>query len=238
MKYSYSAIRQVSPIKSRWRNLFIAEIFCMLLSPFFSIMFLRLKWRPNTITMMMILSGIIGAIFFCCPPTWCKGLGLVFFYLWYIFDCSDGEVARISKQFSKYGKEMDCMAHLICHPLFVLAIWMSYKQMNMYSMDVISIICLGLISVELVGRALIEFEMYLFQQPLISNDSNPKTNFIKYILKQPLYFPNFVLLFPFVLLSDILFGFPSVYVLIVWTVYYTLYFILRLKNFLVLFYKS
>ena len=88
---------------------------------------------PNKITLHMIYSGIIGGILFSLPNIYLKILGAVFIHIWFILDCSDGEVARYSKCFSKYGKELDYVAHLIDHPLFGISFLFSLMQLKRYN---------------------------------------------------------------------------------------------------------
>lgn len=102
-------------------------------SPYVSSFYIKKGTKPNTITLYMIYSGILGAVLFAVPNIYIKVVGALFIHLWFILDCSDGEVARYTKQFSKYGKELDYMAHLINHPLFGLSLFLSLAQLNKYS---------------------------------------------------------------------------------------------------------
>lgn len=99
-----------------------------LISPLVTRLCLKLKLIPNVITLCMIGSGVLGAIFFALPFLWAKILGTVLIHLWFIFDCSDGEVARITKHFSKFGKEIDYTAHIINHPLFLFSFLVTLLQ--------------------------------------------------------------------------------------------------------------
>ena len=102
-------------------------------SPYVSSIYIKKKVVPNTITFHMILSGIVGAILFSNTNIKVKIVGAIFIHLWFILDCSDGEVARYTRTFSKYGKELDFMAHLINHPLFGISILISLLQLNRYN---------------------------------------------------------------------------------------------------------
>ena len=103
------------------------------ISPYLSSMYIKKKIIPNKITIHMILSGIIGAILFSLPNIIAKIFGAIFIHLWFVLDCSDGEVARYTKTFSKFGKEIDYMAHLINHPLFGMALFLSLLQLGRYN---------------------------------------------------------------------------------------------------------
>ncbi|MDP4091250.1 MAG: CDP-alcohol phosphatidyltransferase family protein [Bacillota bacterium] len=103
------------------------------ISPYLSSMFIKRKVIPNKITLYMIYSGILGGILFSFANVWLKLLGAVFIHLWFILDSSDGEVARYTKTFSKCGREIDFIAHLINHPIFGFAMFMSLMQLGRYN---------------------------------------------------------------------------------------------------------
>lgn len=238
MKYTYSEIRSFSPIFSRILERSFAEIVCMLLSPFLSKLFLRYDIRPNTVTLFMIISGVVGTLFLMCPSWEIKSVGAFFLYLWFVFDCSDGEVARISKQLSKYGKEMDYMAHLICHPLLMIAIWVTYYQMNITIMNFISIICIAFISAELINRNFVMFVAYIEEKRNMAQGYYNSISIVKYLLCQPLYFPNFVIVFPVFLIFDYVGIGDSLYVFIIWFAYYMSYCIFAIIKNLLFFYRA
>lgn len=103
------------------------------ISPYLSAIFIRKKVKPNKITLYMIYSGILGGILFSLPNVYLKLLGALFIHLWFILDCSDGEVARFTRTFSKCGREIDLIAHIINHPLFGFSMFMSLMQLGRYN---------------------------------------------------------------------------------------------------------
>lgn len=210
---NYSEIRKFTPIID-FRMRCIADLVCMSVSPYFSLIFIKKRIKPNTITLLMIFSGIIGAILFSFPYIMLKIIGIVFFYLWYIMDCSDGEVARATKQFSKYGRELDYMAHLICHPLMNLSLWISYIQLNIYNPLLISLIFIVFISLELIIRNYISFETYTIND----SDSNVITkgkNIFKYVIVQFCIYPNSILIFPIIYVLSSFLNFNSLIILFI-----------------------
>lgn len=201
----YSEIRKYTP---REASNSLIDAICITISPLFTSFFLKKNVSPNSITVLMILFGIIGTSFLMLPYLIFKYIGVVCLLLWYVMDSSDGEVARITRRFSKYGAEMDYMAHLICHPLFVIAVWSNFSQLNKYNMSIISLLSLLLISNELIYRNFVSFDLYLnSKKPLVSPGmlSSIKGNMlqqIKYCISQLLYFPNIVVFFPLFLIFD------------------------------------
>ncbi|MDR1183148.1 MAG: CDP-alcohol phosphatidyltransferase family protein, partial [Bacteroidales bacterium] len=168
-------------------------------SPLFSAFFVNRKITPNQVTLLMILSGIIGAIFFALPYVICKIIGAIFIQLWFVFDDSDGEVARYTKQFSKYGTEMDFMAHAITHPLFILSFLASSIQLYKIEHYWLYLIFLGFTVSEFWVRATVGFNHQIRKNSEIpvAIPSSRFRQIISYIRANMWAFPNYILSFPF-----------------------------------------
>ena len=132
---------------------YLVDHFCQIFSPYFTWLFVRLGWTPNYVTSLMIIFGILGATFFVIPSLSFKIVGVLFIYLWYIMDISDGEVARATKTFSKFGQEFDYTAHVINHPLFVLSFTLCIIQANI----LYGLLIVGLGLVDMIFRNLVAF---------------------------------------------------------------------------------
>lgn len=206
----YKEIRKITKIKPIKQEVFFAYFFARRLSPFFVNVFLNLKIKPNTVTVYMIIAGIIGAMLFAFDNIWFKFAGYIFMLLWLILDCADGEVARITKTFSKFGKELDYIAHIINHPLFNIAFLLSLIQLNKYNAILLAIISILLISSNLINRNL--FSMYIIYdlkvkpKNVILNKQKISRVIIDYIISILIFFPNFVLIFPLMYFIDVSMG--------------------------------
>lgn len=99
-KYNYSS-------SDTW----YARIVCRKFSVYFSWVFARFPITPNQISLLMILSGIIGGIFLTMQSYLNGLIGVLFLQLFLVLDCVDGEVARIKKRFSSKGKFLDLLAN-------------------------------------------------------------------------------------------------------------------------------
>jgi phosphatidylglycerophosphate synthase len=206
----YKEIRKITKIKPINQELFFAYFFGRRLSPFFVNIFLKLNITPNTITVYMIRAGIIGAILFAFDNIWFKFTGYIFMLLWLILDCADGEVARITKVFSKFGKELDYIAHIINHPLFNVAFLISLIQLNKYNVILLAIISILFISSNLINRNLLS--MYIIydlkakpKNAILNKQKMPRV-ILNYIINILIFFPNFVLLFPLMYFIDVSMG--------------------------------
>lgn len=234
VKFTYKEIRSYTPI-GNYKDRILAELVCIPISPIFTQLFLKTKVCPNTITLLMILFGVLGAIFFSFPYIFLKGLGCICFFLWYIMDCCDGEVARITKKFSKYGREMDYMAHLICHPLMNFALWLSYLQLDNSNWLIVSVIFMLNISAELVCRNYISFNTYCIDD---MSESKIRCSNFKYIINQFCIFPNFILFFSVIFILGWLWHFNTLYILCIWVGLFFISTIKRTLSYLFLFYTK
>jgi phosphatidylserine synthase len=153
----------------------------------------------------MMVAGMIGATLFAIPQIACKVCGLVFIHLWYVLDCSDGETARITKQFSKFGTEIDYTAHVVNHPLFNLAFAYSLVGMRRYNFQLVLFASILSISAELVLRNLIAF-FHIYKLKMSQEISKNGDWLFKRICIHLVNFftvyPNFVLVFPLAYFVD------------------------------------
>jgi len=179
------------------------------ISPYISSIYIKKKVVPNTITLHMIYSGIIGAIFFSLPNIYLKVVGALFIHLWFILDCSDGEVARYTKTFSKFGKELDYMAHLINHPLFGLSFFISLMQFERYNIYNLAILILLSNFLEYLNRNLITLNLVLQlkeQKQIVSNND-------KWTLKRIiLFFVNIFTIYPNLILFGVIIYFIDYFI--------------------------
>lgn len=183
---------------------YLVDHFCQIFSPYFTWLFVRLGWTPNYVTSLMIIFGILGATFFVIPSLSFKIVGVLFIYLWYIMDISDGEVARATKTFSKFGQEFDYTAHVINHPLFVLSFTLCIIQANI----LYGLLIVGLGLVDMIFRNLVAFNsIKMLKESSAENGTTQESNnsllkFMKHIFLSIITFPNFVLVFPVLFLWD------------------------------------
>jgi phosphatidylglycerophosphate synthase len=206
IKGCYKYVRYASPLGPWYKNTFVGHFISTRISPFFRMLFLKLNVKPNTITLLMIFSGWIGAFLFMVNNIYIKLLGYIFIHLWFIFDCSDGEVARITKNFSKMGKELDYVAHIVNHPMFQLAFLIAsyqlYVKKDGISLVLIVILFFLVIILNLIGRGLM-WLMLIYEYKLKDEKKEMKFNYKKkykillnYLLKMICQYPNIAIFFP------------------------------------------
>lgn len=107
-QYSYNYTK--FPELKEWRKnpyTFLKAILYMECSAFLVLLLLKTKIKPNTITLLYILSGILGLILLSIPIKETIIISLVVFFLKGIFDWADGHLARITNQNSLGGHILD-----------------------------------------------------------------------------------------------------------------------------------
>lgn len=198
---TYKFVREKSPLGDYRNCTFVGFFISSRISPFFTQFFIRNKIIPNKITILMILSGLISSIFFLTNNVYCQIISLFFINLWFIFDCSDGEVARITKNFSKYGKELDFIAHLINHPLMILSFsYVSYLNSKNITL---SLILIAICILDLIIRNTMTISLVINQNTKQTNSN--RVGLIKYIIANFYITPNFVIFFPLLYIVDVVF---------------------------------
>lgn len=203
----YSTIRKEYQHHELSSMVFV-DPYATLLSPFVTKMCIKFHLIPNAVTLCMIGSGIIGAILFALPFLWSKILGTIFIHLWYVFDCSDGEVARITKRFSKFGTEIDYTAHVINHPLFLFSFLLTLLQADTgWSTLSLCLIFFGVVALNLIFRVWVLFgDIYRVRMTDSAKTSASVQatvtarlkRFIMFFVNILLQLPNFCLIFPIV----------------------------------------
>lgn len=232
MEINYRNIRNAT--SHLWFERALSEHLCMLISPLFSIYFIKRNIKPNTITLFMVISGIIAPIMFMFNSIHVKCIASVLFLLWFIFDCSDGEVARFTQTFSKHGRDLDYLSHVSCHSLFIMSMWKLYALHSEYLLP-LSIFFFSLLAAELFNRICVLYTVYVFKPDV--NLERPNRLLLNFRINVG-YFPNFVVFFPCIYCISTILGFD---VFILFMALFSFYIILMLKDYfsmLVKFYKS
>lgn len=188
----------------------VIDIYATAISPLITNILLKTNLSPNEITISMIFSGVLGSVFFAINNIYMKILGLLFIHLWYILDCTDGEVARIKNRFSKFGKEMDFAAHILNHPLFNISFAISLIQLNRYNNLLILSLTILVITLDGILRNLYAFDIIY---NLKINNKNIRIKeikkvklLVKLIIQQFIVYPNYALIFPITYLVDYIFS--------------------------------
>jgi len=106
-----------------WTVVFFGRVFGTPLARLFA----WLKVKPNHITVFTIpLSFIAGYFFYNNQLV----LGALFYFLGYILDCSDGTLARMTNQTSRFGQRLDYYSDIINNIPMYFGLWYSQFYLN------------------------------------------------------------------------------------------------------------
>ena len=89
------------------------------LSPYATVMFARLGWSPNAVTVAFMVSGIAAGVLTAVPGLAAAVGVALLIQLYLLFDCSDGELARYTGRFSAAGVYLDRMGHYIAEAVLL-----------------------------------------------------------------------------------------------------------------------
>lgn len=92
-------------------------------------LFMKLGFSPNTITLLSMVLGLMGAACLSMGSYRSGVLGALLFQFAVIVDCCDGEVARLTFAESRLGQELDLVSDNIVHmAVFAGIAWGTYEQ--------------------------------------------------------------------------------------------------------------
>jgi phosphatidylglycerophosphate synthase len=89
------------------------------LSPYATIVFARLGFSPNAVTVCFMIAGIAAGVLTAVPGLPAAIGVAILIQLYLLFDCSDGELARLTRRFSPAGIYLDRMGHYIAEALLL-----------------------------------------------------------------------------------------------------------------------
>ena len=218
----YIEVYQQSKIVEFRKGMLAGHFLTRDIGRFCSVWFIKHSIVPNQITLLMIIFGIIGSIFFALPYTWCKILGYICWLMWFAMDCSDGQVARYTKTYSIYGTEMDYMAHLLDHSCMNIAILITFLQMNVINPIFLCFIFILNISVELMLRNIIAFDY--FHNKIHKNTTKIERVIVsipKYLITESILYPTMIICFSWIIIVGYSFSINWIlYLYILWLVCY------------------
>ena len=238
MNVTYKEYRAQTPLGTLMDHSYMGYI-ASALSPFTSIACMKFNLRPNTITLLMIITGVIGGVVMMIPSPWANILSTFIYILWFTFDCSDGEVARFTKTFSKGGKYLDWCAHLLTHSLFIVGMWATmYYWMPEYNM-LTTVFSFLFLSAELIGRNRIAMDTLYGNIENTPYNSELNFSLPYWLYWNIVYFPNILLFVPVLIGLSILFGWLWFYwVYLAWALLYTVVMLRIFFMFICRMYKS
>jgi len=104
----------------------------------------RTSVTPNMITLFLAVLAAVGGLMIINDRWYVYYIGLILQVLALVFDCVDGEIARIKYKFSKNGDWIDSAGDNACTLFFVIAIAIKnhdiYQSSTSYVLGIISVV--------------------------------------------------------------------------------------------------
>lgn len=73
-------------------------------------LFINCNCSPWMASMISVVVAIAGSTLMCVNDEVCRILGVVLIEFWLVLDCVDGNIARVKKQSTEYGKFVDALS--------------------------------------------------------------------------------------------------------------------------------
>ena len=96
----------------------------------FSKVFIKLHIIPNIITILSGIVGVVGGILLCFNSLLCTIIGILLIILSVIFDESDGQVARLTKKYSNFGRTLDGFVDFLVYFSIYIALCVRLFNVN------------------------------------------------------------------------------------------------------------
>lgn len=149
-------VKEVIENRKNFTEFYTKKISCHF-SPFFTILFIKFGIRPNTVTYLMWLEGVLAAALLISHDSILRVLAALLLFLINILDTSDGEVARLTENTSSFGLVLDKLAHMTTNITIYLAI--SYYYYSIYNSALF--LLLGVMMVLVTSLDDFQKELYL-----------------------------------------------------------------------------
>ncbi|MEY3107922.1 MAG: hypothetical protein RL730_273 [Actinomycetota bacterium] len=108
------AVTQPDSVRGRANSEhWVADLYLRRISPYLTRVLLKLNVTPNTVTWLMIFTGVSAGLSLLIPGMIGVVLALFLGQLQMLWDCCDGEVARWTKRFSPAGIFLDKLGHYL-----------------------------------------------------------------------------------------------------------------------------
>lgn len=114
-----------------WLDLHVVRPFCY----YWAVLFAKLDIHPNTVTILSMFIGAASAIFLGCGSFYYSGtwglvmniIGIMLLCLADIFDCTDGQLARMTGKKSRLGRILDGVAGFAWFtPIYLVLVYRFY----------------------------------------------------------------------------------------------------------------
>lgn len=119
-RYSIKQIVESMPKNKSRVSSFWVKLVARPLSFLFTFILVNLGCTANFVSVLSGIIVFIGCVLLSIDNTFCIVLGVLFINLWIVFDCCDGNIARVTKKSSYMGEFVDAVSgYVICSFNFI-----------------------------------------------------------------------------------------------------------------------
>jgi type IV secretory pathway VirB3-like protein len=98
---------------------------------------------PNQISMAALVMGVISAVFYAFGSKEALLIAAVFYAMYYLFDLSDGQVARLKKNGTRIGRIVDGIADYVTHVSIYIGLGIGMgNTLNTWLLVLATLLCL------------------------------------------------------------------------------------------------
>ncbi len=126
--YSIKDLKKLGQEPARTHDGWYGKLVGRKISVYFTKFLLPLGITANQATLFSIGFGVAGSILLAFNKAGLSLLGIFLLQLWFVFDCVDGEIARVRNQSSINGLFLDLVGHCVVDPLtFICLAFAAYQ---------------------------------------------------------------------------------------------------------------
>lgn len=92
------------------------------ISPYATLVFARLGWSPNAVTVAFMVSGVVAGVVTAIPGLPAAIVVALLIQLYLLLDCSDGELARYTGRLSATGVYLDRIGHYVAEAALLIGL--------------------------------------------------------------------------------------------------------------------
>ncbi|HVN57018.1 MAG TPA: CDP-alcohol phosphatidyltransferase family protein [Bacteroidales bacterium] len=125
---------------------------------------------PNNLTFFAIIMGAAGACFYFTGTPAGLQMGAAFYFLFNVFDCADGQLARLKKNGTAAGRIIDGIADYIVAVLIFSGLTLGYKGSQISNSDFIILIIISAVSI-IFQEVLVDYHRTRFLDSVLSRQN-------------------------------------------------------------------
>ena len=149
------------------------------ISIYITILFCKMGVKPNTISWFSALFMIISGLSLMIATPLSIVFAALFYNIGYLFDCVDGEVARITKQTSSKGYYIDIIIQAAALPVFLSMVLTVLRQAGMLDVNVLQMTIIYVTVVAIIMALLVPIAYQLTKLTMSQSTTQDPVNSIR-----------------------------------------------------------